>query len=74
MKRNAPCLDCENRAAGCHATCEAYREWRIEKDALNKKTRDEKLDDWATQEFLCGKRERIRKAYNRKERMNLRND
>ena len=66
MKRNAPCLDCENRAAGCHATCEDYRVWRIEKDALNKKTRDEKLDDWATQEFLCGKRERIRNNRDRR--------
>ena len=66
MKRNAPCLDCENRASGCHATCEDYRVWRIEKDALNKKTRDEKLNDWATHEFLCGKRERIRNNRDRR--------
>jgi len=27
-RTNSPCLDCSDRAEGCHATCEAYRSFQ----------------------------------------------
>lgn len=33
---NNPCYECEDRAVGCHATCEKYINWRKEYDKLKK--------------------------------------
>lgn len=31
--RRAPCMGCEDRTAGCHATCERFRTYRAHIDA-----------------------------------------
>lgn len=31
------CRDCTERHINCHATCEAYKEFRLQLDELNKK-------------------------------------
>lgn len=32
-----PCLDCEDRSAGCHKGCKPYREWEREHERIKKK-------------------------------------
>lgn len=29
----SPCVNCEEREAGCHGSCGAYKEWRERYDA-----------------------------------------
>lgn len=31
---NAPCKDCSNRIVGCHSTCEAYKQFQLENEAV----------------------------------------
>lgn len=33
----APCRDCETRAAGCHSTCERYKEYKSKVDTAREK-------------------------------------
>lgn len=30
---NCPCMGCEDRAAGCHGTCERYKAWNGKRQA-----------------------------------------
>ena len=34
MKPKAPCKGCEERALGCHSTCERYKEFRAQQEGL----------------------------------------
>jgi len=44
----APCLNCENRTAGCHSVCTDYQKYCIDNEALKKKKRLYNLDrTWA---------------------------
>lgn len=45
MSGNTPCMNCENRKVGCHATCEAFKSWKEERDALFARTRQERYKD-----------------------------
>jgi hypothetical protein len=38
----SPCFDCKERVLKCHSTCEKYKAYRQEVDAVNAK-RDEKV-------------------------------
>lgn len=44
---SVPCYNCERRSAGCHSSCESYKEYRdkmTEKnDAIRKKKAEEEL-------------------------------
>lgn len=33
MAQDKGCYGCEERKAGCHSTCEKYKEWKEEHDA-----------------------------------------
>lgn len=50
MGKQNPCRDCEERYAGCHATCEKYITWKKEYDALQAKVRAEKELMWTADE------------------------
>ena len=39
MKRDAPCMDCDERRVGCHAECERYKVWRKQLDEQNRLAR-----------------------------------
>lgn len=39
-----PCINCEEREAGCHGRCGAYKEWRERYDAA-RAAKTERLDD-----------------------------
>jgi len=36
----APCHKCEDRVLGCHSTCEKYKKFKQENDALIEKIRN----------------------------------
>lgn len=62
----APCKDCKNRKVGCHASCEAYKEWKVKTDSLYHSIRDQedsarKLDDYEIQRSLRYKKRRERR-------------
>lgn len=33
QKNDSPCFNCHNRHAGCHGSCEAYLQWKSDRDA-----------------------------------------
>lgn len=35
----SPCVNCEEREAGCHGSCGAYKEWRERYDAAKAASR-----------------------------------
>lgn len=57
-----PCKDCVRRRMGCHAECEAYREF----DAANRRRREEARDaamrDWAVRKSYRPKYRKGRKG------------
>lgn len=40
-KAIGPCMGCADRYPGCHASCEKYKGWRKDYDAMQKAVRDE---------------------------------
>ena len=36
MVRRNKCMDCEERHVGCHITCESYKAFRLEIEAIRK--------------------------------------
>lgn len=40
--QNAPCYKCEDRIAGCHGSCERYKEWHENYTDAYEKARAEK--------------------------------
>lgn len=40
-----PCIDCAERRQGCHATCEAYIDWRKTYDKITAEQRKRYNDD-----------------------------
>ena len=38
-----PCKDCGEREPGCHAKCEKYKAFRVERDAFNARKREESI-------------------------------
>lgn len=34
MQKVSPCKGCETRSAGCHGSCEAYKNWKSERDEI----------------------------------------
>lgn len=43
---NAPCKDCRQRSAGCHAECQEYNDWR--------RTHEQEKQDYAQGERYWG--------------------
>lgn len=66
MVRQNPCRDCENRSAGCHATCEHYITWKQEYNELQAKIRAEKELKWRVDEAReASVRRQIKKTHRR---------
>ena len=42
-----PCKDCARRRVGCHAECEAYREFDAANRRRREKARKTAIQDWA---------------------------
>ena len=39
----SPCLGCSNRAIGCHAHCDKYKDWKKALGEFNKKAKKEEV-------------------------------
>lgn len=53
MKKNAPCFpECSDRASGCHAQCQRYKEWRAEMDVIKAHIDSEKAKKRDYNEYL----------------------
>ena len=37
MKNNAPCMNCDKRTMGCHSTCEAYKNFKLNNEVFKEK-------------------------------------
>ncbi len=42
MRKRNPCKQCDRRVPGCHASCDAYKDWRRKLDERNAAVREEK--------------------------------
>ena len=47
----APCKDCPDRTAHCHAKCDKYSAWKSRREKLLEKNREEKKLDAAFSEM-----------------------
>lgn len=43
--RDAPCRNCTERHMNCHASCEEYKNWRVEYDEYARKVADKQRVD-----------------------------
>ena len=61
----APCKDCSDRHAGCHAECDRYKQWQIEhaaeKDARYRQAQPEAIATRYAIDITYRKRKRARK-------------
>lgn len=61
----APCKDCPDRHAGCHAVCDRYKQWQIEhaaeKDARYRQAQPEAIATRYAIDITHRKRKRARK-------------
>ena len=65
-----PCLDCEDRAVGCHSTCEKYISWKVQEDKRKEviaKNKNHDVDEYRY-EMLTG----IYRTYEKKRRQKRR--
>ena len=60
-----PCYKCQERQAGCHATCERYTTWREAKTEFTKENMGAHMRDRAADEFLIAGRLRGREVANK---------
>lgn len=45
--KTSPCKECSKRTLGCHATCEDYLQFRVERDKINmEKVEKEASENW----------------------------
>lgn len=65
---DAPCKDCTERSAGCHASCGRYRDWT----ELHKAERDQrynaKLGDLIANSYAINTIRKIKKEQRRRRR------
>lgn len=40
MKSENSCYNCQDRCVGCHANCEKYKQFKMEREELNKRKRN----------------------------------
>lgn len=59
-----PCKkDCENRCAGCHAKCDAYKSYREKKDIENSKHYEEASYLYERRAYIRGAVEKYKKNH-----------
>lgn len=66
MKKVSPCMDCRDRAVGCHGRCERYKEWKGERDALLEVVNREKQKRDLATNYIRHNKRRIAKKMGRK--------
>lgn len=54
-------MNCENRKVGCHATCEAFKSWKEERDALLERTRKKKYKDGYLISYIYKRQTKLQK-------------
>lgn len=53
MNKYPPCYrDCEGRSENCHSICEAYKEWKSERDADRDLRLEKKKDNDLLRDYL----------------------
>ena len=62
MRTLSPCLDCADRAIGCHGKCEKYWAFRAAADAELVDIKGQKAEDRNQREILFKRIERIKKT------------
>lgn len=61
-EKNNPCFNCPDRHAGCHGTCEAYRNWKAEHDKQRDAERQIDIENYKITEYKRFIRARVKKA------------
>lgn len=64
---DSPCHNCSDRVAGCHATCEKYKEFQRELQEMKDKERGEKdFIGYAVQSNLRKRDKYLKRKHSRK--------
>lgn len=66
VNNTAPCLNCPRRAAGCHATCEDYKQWKGQNDEFHKLVAAKREKDGVVYGYYRKKAERKERRYKNK--------
>lgn len=65
-KIKSPCLDCEKRAAGCHGSCDEYKEYCLKIKEQNELRKVAAKNRAEAMTFELGIKQKVLKRYRRK--------
>lgn len=64
MQKSCPCKGCETRSASCHGSCEAYKNWKSERDKVKAAQTEQAAADYRFRSYrkeVYDRNEKVRK-------------
>lgn len=65
MEKSSPCKGCETRSAGCHGSCEKYKNWKSERDQMKAAQTEQATADYRFRSYrqtVYDRNEKIRRT------------